>query len=163
MITLHKLLLWFGLTLALACGTASVQTAHSHGDDAQIVTVLRSSFDRPGAPLSVAPVVVVGDHAIAGWVQGKRGGRALMRKVRGTWAIHLCSGDPLKNADMLASTGIRVDMARTLAHRLALAERAMPAATVALFSTFEGVVHIGADGQHPPVHGHPSVHHGHHR
>ena len=96
MITLHKLLLWFGLTLALACGTASAQTAHSTGDDAQIVTVLRSSFDRPEAPLSVAPVVVVGDHAIAGWVQDKRGGRALMRKVRGAWTIHLCSGDPLK-------------------------------------------------------------------
>ena len=118
---------------------------------------------RQEAPLSVAPVVVVGDHAIAGWVQDKLGGRALMRKVRGAWTIHLCSGDPLKNADMLASTGIPVDVARTLADRLALAERAIPAATVALFSTFEGLVHIGADGQHPPVHGHPSVHHGHHK
>jgi hypothetical protein len=43
-------------------------------------------------------------------------------------------------------------LAKTLADKLAAAEHAMPPATSALFATFEGVVHIGADGQHPPAH-----------
>lgn len=136
--------------IALAQPAAAQHAATS--DEHQITALLRATFDNPQAPLSVAPVVVAGDHAIAGWVQDSRGGRALMRKVRGTWTIHLCSGDPLKHADMLASTGIPADVAKSLAERLAAAERALPAATVALFSTFEGVVHMGADGQHPPAH-----------
>ena len=81
-----------------------------------------------------------------------------MRRVHGKWTIHLCSGDPLKHAEMLESTGIPAATAKTLADRLAVAERAMPAATIALFATFEGVVHIGADGQHPPAH-HGQPHH----
>lgn len=149
---LRDLILWCGLALMLACGAGAAQTAHPNGDEPQIVALLRATFDRPEAPLSVEPVVVAGDHAIAGWVQDKRGGRALMRKVHGKWTIHLCSGDPLKHADMLASTGIPADVAKSLADRLATAERALPGATVALFATFEGVVHIDADGQHPPAH-----------
>ncbi len=144
--------------LAILCamlGAVLQPAAAQHpmpSDDREIVQVLRATFDRPEAPLAIAPVVVVGDHAVAGWVQDKRGGRALMRKQHGKWTIHLCSGDQIKHADILESTGIPTATAKTLAERLAVAERAMPRDTVALFATFEGIVHLGADGSHPPVH-----------
>ena len=141
------------IALWLVSLSAPAMAQHAaHGDEHQIVALLRANFDRPEAPLAVAPVVVVGDHAIAGWTQDKRGGRALMRRVRGKWTIHLCSGDPLKHADMLASTGMAPQTAKILASRLADAEKGLPAATLALFASFEGVVHIGADGKHPPLH-----------
>jgi hypothetical protein len=154
------------LVAPIVCRASIPAFAHGSEEHAAIVRVLKSEFDRPESPLAVAPVVVVEDHAIAGWVQDKRGGRALMRKVGGKWTIHLCSGDPLKNADMLESTGIPAGIAKTLSDRLAAAERAMPAETLALFATFEGVVHIGADGHHPPPgHGHhpPGAHDQHHQ
>jgi hypothetical protein len=152
----------YATVLLVALPWTAASATGSDAEQAAIVHVLKAEFDRKDAPLEVAPVVVVEDHAIAGWVQDKRGGRALMRKVRGKWTIHLCSGDPLKQADMLEGTGIPAGTAKTLAERLAAAERVMPAATVALFATFEGVVHIGADGQHPPTgHGHhPPAGHG---
>ena len=43
----------------------------------------------------VDPVVVEGDHAIAGWVQGDMGGRAHLRRKGHDWQLVLCSGDPL--------------------------------------------------------------------
>jgi hypothetical protein len=156
-------LLLAGLMSVLLSNWASAQGKDHHAADHQIMSLLKAAFDRPEAPLTIAPIVVVEDHAIAGWTQDKRGGRALMRKSHGKWAIHLCSGDPLKHADMLESTGIPTAIAKTLAERLAVAERTMPTETIALFGTFEGVVHIGADGQHPPAHhgqhGHQAQHH----
>jgi hypothetical protein len=148
-----------GFLCILLTGAVFAQGRENQGDEQQIVALLKSTFDQPQAPLVIAPVVIEGDHAIAGWTQDKRGGRALMRRAHGKWTIHLCSGDPLKHADMLTSTGIPAPLAKTLADKLAAAERAMPPATIALFATFEGVVHIGADGQHPPAH---HRQHGHH-
>jgi hypothetical protein len=52
---------------------------------------MKGMFDTPENPLSVEPVVVLGDNAIAGWVQGERGGRALLWRVDGQWEIRLCS------------------------------------------------------------------------
>jgi hypothetical protein len=50
-----------------------------------------ATFDEPDHRLEVAPVAVVGDNAVAGWVQGNQGGRALLRKRNGKWVLILCS------------------------------------------------------------------------
>lgn len=135
------------LLLSLACLPVRAQAPH------EIIHLLKATFDRPEAPLSVEPVVVVGDHAVAGWVQDGRGGRALLRKVKDTWTIHLCSGDSLKDAAVLKETGIAAAQAGELARKLAEEEAKLPREKVALFGTFQGTVMIGADGHHPPAHG----------
>ena len=133
--------------LVAAVCLASLAKAASDGDD--IRRLLNGSFDRPNARLTVDPVVVSGDHAIAGWSQGDMGGRALLRKKDGAWSLILCSGDGIKTSVALRHAG--VPDADVLARKLAEAEAKLPASRLALFSKFEGTMMMNADGSHPPT------------
>ena len=141
------------LAVSLACA-ASVQAAEPTNEEASIRHVLMATFDKPEARLVVDPVVVVGVHAVAGWAQGERGGRALLMRHGTEWRITLCAGDGLKQAKVLREAGISQADADVLAKGLATAEAKLPAAQRAKFSTFDGVVRMDANGQHPPAHKH---------
>lgn len=136
---------------ALVC--ASLGAAGADADQAAIRHLLMTTFDKPEARLAVDPVVVVGEHAIAGWAQGERGGRALLRRHGTGWHITLCAGDGLTPA-LLRDAGISEADAQALAEGLAAAESRLPAAQRAKFSTFDGVVRMDSNGQHPPAHMH---------
>lgn len=51
---------------------------------------------------------------------------------------------------MLAMAGLSASAARSLASEVVQAESAMPALRRALLSLFDGMVHMDAQGQHPP-------------
>lgn len=127
-----------------------VGPAFAGPDEDAVRHLLHSTFDKPDTRLVVEPVVVDGDHAIAGWTQGDMGGRALLRHKGHSWQIVLCSGDQLKSADTLVQVGLPTAAARTLAGQLAQAEAATDPKRLASFSRFDGIVMIGADGHHPP-------------
>jgi len=141
------------LAVSLA-SVASLQAAEPAKDEVSIRHVLMATFDKPEARLVVNPVVVVGVHAVAGWAQGERGGRALLMRHGTEWRITLCAGDGLKQAKVLREAGIPQADADALAKGLATAEAKLPAAQRAKFSTFDGVVRMDANGQHPPAHKH---------
>lgn len=123
-------------------------------DEAAISQLLHGMFDKPQEPLSVEPIMVSGHHAIADWAQGEMGGRALMRKSRGTWAIILCAGDGLKTKDALVKAGVPDPDAERLEKKMASAEASLPPEKTAIFSRFEGVVMMNGDAdQHKPAHG----------
>ena len=128
----------------------SLTLAH---DEAQheIIHLLKGMFDTPENPLSVEPIVVVGDNAIAGWVQGERGGRALLWRVDGKWQVRLCSGDGLKDPKVLETANISPSDAASLTSKLAVAESKLEATVLAKFSSFEGTMVIDAEAGH---HGH---------
>lgn len=117
--------------------------------------LLMQTFDRPEERLAVEPVVVRGRHAIAGWIQGPRGGRALLRQdEHGRWQVLLCAGEALRTAPLLRESGVPAAEATALAAALAEAEKGLPTGRAALLSTFEGVVRISGKDPHG--------HHGHH-
>jgi periplasmic copper chaperone A len=140
-----------------AAGGAVAMTGN---DAADIEAVMKSIFDKPENPLSVGPIAVEADHAVAGWVQGDMGGRALLRKKDGAWTIHLCSGDSLKDAAILARTGIPDALASKLAAALASAEASADPARVGKFALFEGTVMVGGDAEAKATHGHGTHKHG---
>lgn len=117
---------------------------------ADIRKLLHGTFDRPDAPLSIEPVVVAGDYALAGWAQADMGGRALLLRRHSGWVIQFCSGDALKQVSTLREVGVPAPTARTLAASLADAERWLDPQRVALFSRFDGLVAIGESGHTPP-------------
>jgi periplasmic copper chaperone A len=136
--------------LVLALIGIPADMASAHDDDVGSVThLMMATFDKPEAPLAVGPVVVEGEYAIAGWTQEDRGGRALLKRKDGDWAIHLCAGDALKDETALRHMGIPPDVAAALAAGLAVEEANADPARVALFATFEGVMEMNADGSHP--------------
>jgi periplasmic copper chaperone A len=124
------------------------------GPDAQQIThAMKRQFDRPDAPLSVAPVVVVGDAAVAGWSQQGKGGRALLRKEKAGWSIHVCAGKGLTQADVLEMSGLPKAQAAEMTRAVAKAEGGLTAAQRALFDSFEGVLKVSGEGASSHGHG----------
>jgi hypothetical protein len=123
--------------------------AAAHESEAhKIEHSMKRQFDRPDAPLKVAPVTIVGEHAVAGWTQQARGGRALLHKDKAGWSITLCAGDGLLQTEVLASAGVPAAQARQLAAAVGAAEARLPARQRQLFASFEGVVKVQAGHAH---------------
>ena len=101
-----------------------------------IRAVISKTYDQPGKPVKTDPVVVSGDHAVADWIQGNFGGRALLRREKGSWGIVLCAGDGLKQAQALVQAGVPKATAANLERQLAVAEKDLPADRLKLFSLF---------------------------
>ncbi len=131
---------------------AEVEGGHGHGntghdaaapdttgmtDPDAVTAVMMAQFDTPETPLTVDPVVVEGDHALASWAQDGRGGRALLERRHGQWVIVLCGGPDLRLPGFLAENG--VSAAQTLSQMYNAAEDALGAEKVALYSSFQGV------------------------
>ena len=140
------------IVLAFVTVVSAGAGAQDHTAEATIKALMAAQFDQPEQRLMVDPVVIEGDHAIAGWVQGDMGGQALLRRKGQDWQLVLCSGDQIKAADALAQIGLLKPVATLLAKRLAEAESKLPQATLAMFSKFDGIVMMDAAGNHPPPH-----------
>lgn len=111
------------------------------GTDAeQIEALLKAQFDRPEAPLTVAPITVQGTVAVAGWSQDGMGGRAFLRKDDHGWFVELCSGESL----VLPATFQSMGLGRAEAD------------LIARLNAFEGTVMIGREGM--AGHGHDATH-----
>ena len=117
-------------------------------DAKKIEHVMKGMFDKPEAPLKVAPITVHGKFAVAGWIQGDQGGRAFLKKEKNQWSIQLCGGEGLKQADALAMTGMSRTEARELARKIAIDEKSMPTEDLRKLSLFEGIIKVGDDKNH---------------
>ena len=147
----------FAIAIGLAqLLTAGLATAHDMNEH-QITMVMKQLFEKPDAPLTVVPISVEGDYAVAGWIQGGRGGRAFLQKDKNQWAIAVCGGSGLTQADVMQSIGMKSDAATRLAAAVVAAEGKLSADKRKLFDGFEGMVKVdqaagqdshGMHGQH---------------
>lgn len=143
----------------LVAGSVAAHTRESPTDKEAISATMKAIWETPDQPLAVEPIVLSGDYGLAGWVQGERGGRALLRKEDGHWVIVVCGGDSLKTVDVLESTGMDHHSAQSLAEGLAKAEATLPEAKLKLFASFEGLIKPdSAAGGHTPHVGHDHAH-----
>ena len=127
-----------------------VQAAES-ADQAGIRQVMMGIWDKPQARLDVGPITVLAGHAVAGWTQDGRGGRALLTKNSdGRWQVAACAGDGLTQARTLELTGMPPAAARRMAQEVAKADAAVAPQRRALFSTFDGMVRMDGIGNPPP-------------
>lgn len=129
---------------------------HATGAAGAIRHAMMAQFDKPTDRLSVDPVVIQGNYAIAGWIQSGRGGRAVLQKDHGKWVIAVCGGDGLKDAAALAQTGMSAANASALAKSLATVESKLKPDMLAKFAMFDGIVKVDAN---PGDHG-AQAHHG---
>jgi periplasmic copper chaperone A len=142
----------FLAVLSAAAPSVWAHEAHAGPDAQQITHAMKRQFDRPDAPLSVMPVVVVGDAAVAGWSQQGKGGRALLRKEKAGWSIHVCAGKALTQTDVLEMSGLPKAQAAEMTRAVAKAESGLTSAQRSLFDSFEGVLKVNGEGA--AAHGH---------
>ena len=152
------------LAASLLFIAASPARAHekpaTHRTSAQSIEhVMKAQFDKPEAPLTVVPVTIEGDYAIAGWIQKDKGGRALLKNEGGKWTIRVCAGDGLLRVSTLEMAGVSGPIAKRLAEKVAAAEKRLPVDQVKKFSLFEGVLKIEAGTHHGHSHDSGHKHH----
>jgi len=144
-----------GLCQLVAVGPAAALTL----DEQQITQVMAAEFDKPAGTLKVVPISIEGDYAVAGWLQGGRGGRAFLEKYKNQWAISVCGGSGLTQADVLQTIGMKTDAATRLAAAVLAAEGKLGADKRRLFDGFEGMVKVDATPDHS-AHGQHGKHTG---
>lgn len=136
-----KVLRSIAIVAAVVMTAASAQAEWRDPPGADAVRhVIKGIWDKPGEAVEVSPVIVVADHAVAGWTQGDMGGRALLHRKNHAWVVVLCAGDQLLDPKALVHAGITEDAAQQLAAATKAAERQTPSARVAMFSRFEGLI-----------------------
>ena len=137
----------FVASLFLICMLAGVSahTRESASDSEAITTLMKGLWETPDIPLAVEPIVLSGDYGLAGWTQSARGGRALLHKEDGHWAIVVCGGDNLKDSEVLMTTGMDHHTAHSLADGMKQAEASLPEAKLKLFSSFEGLLKMASE------------------
>ncbi|MEZ5796775.1 MAG: copper uptake system-associated protein [Paracoccaceae bacterium] len=127
-------------------GNATDAPAMTGDDRHDIEAMLKAQFDTPENPLTVAPITLHSDVAIAGWAQGSAGGRAFLRKDDKGWFVELCAGSGLLAMDMLQGLGLSATDAQALLAETQAAEATLGAEAIALFDSFDGLLQIGRDG-----------------
>lgn len=132
-----------------------VPTVALADDTAEITHVIKHTWEKPDAIIRVAPVSVEGGYAVAGWIQGERGGRALLQKGD-KWRVVLCSGDGIRSVEGLRAAGVPDALSAALDAKVASAEAALLPADVAKFALFEGSVPVTDDGHAEHHHQHQS-------
>ncbi len=141
------------------CGQSpsTAQPAASSAIEARLM----AEFDRPQARLTVAPIAISGEYAVAGWRQEGRGGRALLRRRGHEWRIVMCAGEALRREPALIQIGLSTEDARVITATLAVEEGRLGTAHVAALDSFEGQVTMDGAGHHPPAgsHGAHGSHH----
>lgn len=153
----HFLVMPFLALIYVAISSMEAMAEPVANDETAIRQVLKSTWDKPESPLHVETVAIVSNHALAGWTQGARGGRALMfRNSSGEWMVQACGGDGLKEVKTLEQSSIPSSDAASLASAVSAAESKLPAATRALFSTFD--TKSGVDFSETATHEHHSKH-----
>ena len=141
------------LTVFSAAAWSNESNHHAQGDAQQITHVMKAQFDRPEAPLKVHPVVVDGHHAVAGWMQANKGGRALLVKEKDNWTITVCGGDGLRDAKVLAQTGMGEAAAQSLAAKVQAAEAKLSKSQLKQLALFQGELKIEPNTSHGEGHG----------
>ena len=131
--------------IALAVFAAPAAFATEAADiDAARKAVL-AVFDKPDAPLHVDPIAADGGYAVADWLQGSMGGRALLRETASGWRIVLCAGMALKSSVELQKIGLPKSAADAISERLSNREKAVEPAKLEQIDRFDGVVRMDSD------------------
>lgn len=111
-------------------------SAESLTDEAQIQAVIGKTYDKPNNKVNTTPISIADDFAVADWTQGKRGGRALMKRINGNWEILACGNDGLKDTKSLVKAGMSEKTASTIVKKLADLEKLEDPKRLAKFNLF---------------------------
>lgn len=110
-----------------------------------INTVLRRELGNARETV-IAPVVVHGDFAVAGWTKGESGARAVLRRDQSAgWYVELWSGKSAMLPTTLVSLGVGRAAGDALRRELKIWEALLGQAYTQRFDEFPGTVVIGKE------------------
>jgi hypothetical protein len=143
----------FALAFVAAICLFSNAIAHPQTEEesrARIQKLISTTFDRPDLKVQTDPIVIEGKVAIADWIQGEKGGRALLTRKHVDWEIIACGGPGFKDPSVIAGAGISKRIANNITEKLKIAEAKLPPQKVKQLDSFDGVVTMGRSSRHEP-------------
>lgn len=105
-----------------------------------VTQAIKLHWEQPNQPVEVLAVAVEKEFAIADWIQGERGGRAVLRKNNEDWQTLACGDAQIKNAQTLTQYGLSLPQAQAIVQQLQLEEQHIPAEKLQLIDEFSNVV-----------------------
>jgi hypothetical protein len=113
-----------------------------------IALSIKQQWEKPHHLVDI-PVIAVGTHyALADWIQGKRGGRALMRLNEGKWQAIMCGNGQIKSRQALEKVGIPSLEAKKISEKLAAQEVNLTKEQLRLVDSFTGIVNLLESPEH---------------
>lgn len=103
----------------------------------EISVLMHKSFDKPNKPLMIEAVAIQDGYAIADWLQGDMGGRALLAKEEKKWKILVCGGSGLMQIPNLVSAQLSEKTAVSLRSQLVAQEKNIPKNKLELINSFK--------------------------
>ena len=137
--------------LCVMCQRWSVADTQAEAMQA-IEASMRAQWQKPDLLLELPVIVVQEDVAIADWILGEKGGRALLRQQQGAWHTMMCGGSELKSARRLQHAGVNPAVAESLAQQLREREASLDGAQKQRIDSFQGVMDFTQSGEHPHAH-----------
>ena len=116
--------------------------------ESAIEHVIKKQWDKPDNPVLVSPIVIVDNAAVAGWSQGARGGRALLKLDGGEWRVMFCGDVTLTHAAVLEQSGLTSDQAIRISKELLAAEAKISTTQINILDTFRGLMKVDAEHHH---------------
>ena len=143
----------FALAFVAATCLFSNAIAHPQTEEEsreRIQKLISKTFDRPDLKVQTDPIVIEGKVAIADWIQGEKGGRALLTRKHVDWEIIACGGAGFKDPGVIAAAGISKRIANNITEKLKIAEAKLPPQKIKQLDSFDGVVTMGRNSRHEP-------------
>ncbi|WP_108468711.1 copper uptake system-associated protein [Polynucleobacter difficilis] len=144
----HFALVFVAATCLFSNAIAHPQTEEESRE--RIQKLISKTFDRPDLKVQTDPIVIEGKVAIADWIQGEKGGRALLTRKHVDWEIIACGGAGFKDPSVIAAAGISKRIANNIIDKLKTAEAKLPPQKVKQLDSFDGVVTMGRNSRHEP-------------
>ena len=141
-------LLTFVGALLLFCEIAMAHTQTNEIAQEKIKALISKTFDQPNLKVRTSPIVIEQKVAIADWIQGDKGGRALLRRKHNEWEIIACGGSGFKDPSGIAAIGVSKEIATNITTKLKDAEAKLSPQQIKQFDSFDGVVNMVHGAKH---------------
>ncbi len=113
-----------------------------------IIRAIKMQFDQPQHPVSVPVVAISAPYAVADWMQGTRGGRALLKLNDGHWQALACGDAQIKSVFKLEKMGVPKAHAEEIVQQLTLEETQLSQAEISTINSFSGLVDLLTHPEH---------------
>jgi hypothetical protein len=114
----------------------------------QVIHAIKMQWEKPHHQVDVPVVALIEDFSIAAWIQGKHGGRAVLRKNNGTWQTLACGDAQIKTLQTLKTYGMNNTQANALIRQLNQEEQSLSKAMLGKINGFSGIMNVDSHHHH---------------
>lgn len=108
----------------------------------EVIRAIKQQWEKPDHLVAVPVVAVQDEFAIADWLQGNHGGRAMLRKMHGAWQTLACGDAKMKTVIQLNQFGVPAPQAELLIHALNAQEQHLTQEELQMIDGFSGIMEL---------------------